>query len=94
MKRGVGEEGLDVLIDRLVNGDYVISRGKRLMGLEQLTDINLALIGIAFFVAGCVKGVLGFGTPLIVIPVTALFDVVTALVIVAIPTLIPNLWQM
>ena len=65
------------------------------MGLEQLTDINLALIGIAFFVAGCVKGVLGFGTPLIVIPVvTALFDVVTALVIVAIPTLIPNLWQM
>jgi uncharacterized membrane protein YfcA len=65
------------------------------VGIEHLSDLNVVLIASTFFFAGVVKGILGFGTPLIVIPVvTALFDVVTALVMVAIPTLIPNLWQM
>jgi uncharacterized protein len=69
----------------------------QIMTLNDLSTLDLTLIGIAFFSAGMIKGVLGLGIPFIIIPVvTALTDVVTALALVALPTIIPNvvqLWQ-
>ena len=60
-----------------------------------LSGVDITLIGLAFFVAGLVKGILGLGIPFIIIPVvTAVTDVVTALALVALPTIIPNLVQL
>ena len=60
-----------------------------------LSGVDVTLIGLAFFVAGLVKGILGLGIPFIIIPVvTAVTDVVTALALVALPTIIPNLVQL
>ena len=56
-------------------------------------DIIL-IAGIAFLIAGFVKGVIGFGFPIIALSVLTLaIGLFDALAIVVVPTLIINVWQ-
>ena len=54
----------------------------------------LGIATVAFIVAGFVKGVLGFGFPIIALIILTLsIGLLDALAIVVIPTLVTNLWQ-
>jgi uncharacterized membrane protein YfcA len=54
----------------------------------------LALVGVAFLVAGMVKGVIGLGLPMVSIGImTAVLDVPTALPIAVLPVIVLNLIQ-
>ncbi|PSL19983.1 sulfite exporter TauE/SafE family protein [Shimia abyssi] len=55
---------------------------------------NVLMVGGAFALGGILKGAIGVGTPLLAVPMLALlYDVPTAIVLFAIPNLLPNLWQ-
>ena len=55
---------------------------------------SLAIAAIAFTVAGFVKGVVGFGFPVItLIILTLTFGLLDALAITVIPTIVTNIWQ-
>lgn len=54
----------------------------------------LAIAAVAFTVAGLVKGVVGFGFPIItLIILTLAIGLLDALAIVVIPTIVTNVWQ-
>ncbi|WP_254277574.1 sulfite exporter TauE/SafE family protein [Halomonas sp. 3H] len=54
----------------------------------------LILSILTLVVAGLVKGAIGSGVPLIVVPIlTILFDVQTAIVVLLLPNLLNNIWQ-
>ncbi|PIE57553.1 MAG: hypothetical protein CSA33_07845 [Desulfobulbus propionicus] len=56
--------------------------------------VALFLIGATFFVAGGVKGMIGFGLPTVSVGVLATcFDVPTAMALLLVPSLLTNLWQ-
>lgn len=58
------------------------------------TYLNLALVVIAFLVAGTSKGVLGVGIPLIAVPVlSGVMHPATTLAVLAFPIAPSNLWQ-
>ena len=51
-------------------------------------------IAIAFLLGGTLKGIIGVGAPVIVVPILAIFfDIQTAVTTMVIPNLITNLWQ-
>lgn len=60
-----------------------------------LTDLwGVGAICLAIFAGGILKGVTGAGMPILAVPVIAAFyDVRTAVIILVIPNLIINLWQ-
>jgi uncharacterized membrane protein YfcA len=60
-----------------------------------LSDWGLVAGGaLAFFLGGFVKGVTAMGLPLVAVPVLALFaDVPTAVPLMAVPTVVSNVWQ-
>lgn len=60
-----------------------------------MTDyLTIIIIGITFFLAGGIKGVVGLGLPTISLALLAImFDLVTAIVLTLIPSLITNIWQ-
>jgi uncharacterized membrane protein YfcA len=54
----------------------------------------LAIAAIAFTLAGFVKGVVGFGFPIItLIILTLTIGLLDALAIIVIPTIVTNIWQ-
>lgn len=54
----------------------------------------LAIAAIAFTLAGFVKGVVGFGFPVInLIILTLTIGLLDALAIIVIPTIVTNVWQ-
>ena len=54
----------------------------------------IAIVVIGFLLGGILKGAIGVGAPLFAVPVLAAYvDVRFAVVIFAIPNLIPNIWQ-
>ena len=56
--------------------------------------MELVYIAISFALGGILKGATGAGAPIIAVPVLALlYDVPTAVVIFAVPNLVPNVWQ-
>ena len=56
--------------------------------------LTIIIIGITFFLAGGIKGVVGLGLPTISLALLAItFDLVTAIVLTLIPSLITNIWQ-
>jgi len=58
------------------------------------TYLNLALVVIAFLVAGTSKGVLGVGIPLIALPaLSGVMHPATTLAVLAFPIALSNLWQ-
>ena len=60
-----------------------------------LTLTELVFAGLALFLAGSVKGVLGIGTPLVGVPaMTLLTDPATAAASIAIPSLLANVVQL
>lgn len=60
-----------------------------------LTLTELALAGLALFLAGLVKGVLGIGTPLVGVPaLTLLIDPASAAASIAVPSLLANVVQL
>ncbi|MEM1237402.1 MAG: sulfite exporter TauE/SafE family protein [Pseudomonadota bacterium] len=55
----------------------------------------LATIALALFLGGVLKGAIGMGSPVLAIPVMAsFFDVRLAVVIMVVPNLMTNLWQL
>lgn len=49
---------------------------------------------LAFFLGGVLKGAIGAGTPVVVIPIMSIyFDVPFAVAVFALPALVSNLWQ-
>lgn len=60
-----------------------------------MTDyLTITIIGITFFLAGGIKGVIGLGLPTISLALLAImFDLVTAIVLTLIPSLVTNIWQ-
>lgn len=60
-----------------------------------MTDyLTIIIIGITFFLAGGIKGVVGLGLPTISLALLAImFDLVTAIVLTLIPSLVTNIWQ-
>lgn len=63
-----------------------------------MIDLDLAglvLGGLVFFLAGFVKGIVGIGLPLIVIPILSSFvGVPTAIALMSVPVVTTNAWQM
>ncbi len=56
------------------------------------TDVSW--IALAFLLGGALKGLIGVGAPVVVIPIlTIFFDIQTAVTTMVIPNLITNLWQ-
>jgi uncharacterized membrane protein YfcA len=60
-----------------------------------MTDIlTIIIIGITFFLAGGIKGIVGLGLPTISLALLAvMFDLVTAIILTLIPSLVTNIWQ-
>ncbi len=57
--------------------------------------LSLAIIALALFLGGFMKGATGAGTPVVAVPVmAAFFDVRLAVVIMVAPNLATNLWQL
>ncbi|MCZ6763858.1 MAG: sulfite exporter TauE/SafE family protein [Alphaproteobacteria bacterium] len=64
------------------------------MTLLELGPYYWALIALAFVVGGTVKGVIGIGLPLVVVPSIASFtDPVTGVALIAVPVISANIWQ-
>jgi uncharacterized membrane protein YfcA len=64
------------------------------MSIGELEPIALLLIGIAYLLAGFSKGVVGFGVPLIAIPIAAtVLPVPVAIGLTAAPILLSNFYQ-
>jgi uncharacterized membrane protein YfcA len=56
--------------------------------------IILLIVSLTFFAAGGIKGVVGLGLPTFSLGLLAIsFDLVTAIVLTIIPSLVTNLWQ-
>ncbi|MEM7775621.1 MAG: sulfite exporter TauE/SafE family protein [Pseudomonadota bacterium] len=54
----------------------------------------LALVAITFLIAGCVKGVVGFGLPTVALALlAATFGLKPAIALTVFPSLLTNLWQ-
>jgi len=60
-----------------------------------MTDyLTILIIGITFFLAGGIKGVVGLGLPTISLALLAImFDLITAIVLTLVPSLVTNVWQ-
>lgn len=60
-----------------------------------MTDyLTIIIIGVTFFLAGSIKGIVGLGLPTISLALLAImFDLVTAIVLTLIPSLVTNIWQ-
>ncbi|MEM7195346.1 MAG: sulfite exporter TauE/SafE family protein [Pseudomonadota bacterium] len=55
---------------------------------------DLLLIGLTFFLAGVVKGIVGLGLPTVSLGLLALFiDLPTAMALMLVPSLVTNIWQ-
>ena len=64
------------------------------MSLLELDPAVWALIALAFFVGGTVKGVIGMGMPLVVVPSLASFmPPTTAISLMIVPVIGANIWQ-
>ncbi|MGA0343766.1 MAG: sulfite exporter TauE/SafE family protein [Arenicellales bacterium] len=64
------------------------------MGLPELDMWIIAWCGFALFCGGLIKGTLGVGTPLLTVPLMALVvPAQTAVVLMAIPVVVANVWQ-
>lgn len=60
---------------------------------SDLSLVALAVGALAFFVGGTVKGILGIGMPLVVVPILAFaMDPRVAVAMMTVPTLSSNLW--
>jgi uncharacterized membrane protein YfcA len=60
----------------------------------ELTATNIALVTVAFLVAGTSKGILGVGIPLIAVPaLSGVMHPATTLSVLALPIALSNLWQ-
>ena len=61
-----------------------------------MTDyLGLSAIFIAMFLGGVLKGATGVGMPIVIVPVIAAFyDVRLAVIILVIPNILINIWQM
>lgn len=58
-------------------------------------DISLIIAILAFALGGTVKGAIGAGSPVLVIPVLAmLYDVKLAVAVMMVPNLVTNIWQL
>lgn len=60
-----------------------------------MTDyLTIIIISIIFLLAGGIKGIVGLGLPIISLALLAImFDLVTAIILTLIPSLITNIWQ-
>ena len=57
-------------------------------------DISLIIAILLFALAGMIKGAIGAGAPVLVIPVLAmLYDVKIAIAAMMVPNLVTNIWQ-
>lgn len=65
------------------------------MSIALLNDpVAIAVILVALFLGGVLKGAIGIGAPVVAVPVMASFiDVRLAVVIMVVPNLCTNLWQ-
>ncbi|MEK9784973.1 MAG: sulfite exporter TauE/SafE family protein [Gammaproteobacteria bacterium] len=64
------------------------------MGLPELDMWIIVWCGFALFCGGLIKGTLGVGTPLLTVPLMALVvPAQTAVVLMAIPVVVANVWQ-
>lgn len=64
------------------------------MPLLELGPAAWALITIAFIAGGMVKGVIGMGMPLVVVPSVASFiDPLTGIILVSVSVITANIWQ-
>jgi uncharacterized protein len=64
------------------------------MTIADIDIQSVAVIALALFLGGIVKGALGMGTPVVAVPVIAAFlDIRTAVIIMVVPNLATNLWQ-
>ena len=55
---------------------------------------GIFVIAIGFFAGGILKGATGIGSPIIAVPILAIyFDARFAIIIFSIPNIIPNIWQ-
>jgi uncharacterized membrane protein YfcA len=64
------------------------------MSIIELGPIVWAFIAFAFLVGGTVKGVIGIGMPLVVVPSVASFvDPLTGIMLISVPVLLTNGWQ-
>lgn len=62
--------------------------------MPELSPLSLFVIFAALSLGGILKGATGAGTPIVAVPVmAAFFDVRLAVIIMAAPNLISNLWQ-
>ena len=62
--------------------------------IPDISYLELALIVGAFLFGGFCKGISGMGVPIIVVPVVAaVTDIRLAIVLIAIPSVIPNIYQ-
>ena len=62
------------------------------MSLE-LSEIFF-IVSLSFFAGGILKGATGIGSPIIAVPILAIyFDARFAIIIFSIPNIIPNIWQ-
>lgn len=65
-----------------------------LQAFLQLEHGAYALIAVAFFLGGVLKGATGVGTPLLVMPLlVTVYDVRYAIALFVFPNLLPNVWQ-
>lgn len=55
---------------------------------------SLTIIGLTFFIAGGVKGIVGLGLPTVILGLlTAILDLTTAMTLLLVPAFITNVWQ-
>ena len=55
---------------------------------------TLLILGLTFFLAGSVKGVIGLGLPTVSLAIlTIVFDLTTAMALLLLPSFLTNLWQ-
>jgi uncharacterized membrane protein YfcA len=60
-----------------------------------ITPVTLSLIGMAFMLAGMVKGIIGMGLPTVAMSVLGLLmGTPEAVALLALPTLVTNTWQL
>jgi hypothetical protein len=60
-----------------------------------ITPATLSLIGLAFLLAGMVKGIIGMGLPTVAMSVLGLLiGTPEAVALLALPTLLTNTWQL
>ncbi len=63
--------------------------------MPELDATSILLVALALAIGGVVKGATGAGSPLVAVPVmAALFDVRMAVVVMVMPNIFTNLWQL